>query len=87
MIRIQLDDDGAEYELCEFRSDKGTAYVINPAEVDWGDDVNWGAVAPAWAREHGTTIVLLGSEEAPDTSPRQSEGRRERHQGPLGLSQ
>ena len=23
MIRIQLDDDGAEYELCEFRSDKG----------------------------------------------------------------
>src|SRR5271170_857080 len=27
MIRIQLDDDGAEYELCEFRSDKGTTYV------------------------------------------------------------
>src|SRR5262249_44637443 len=67
MIRIQLDDDGAEYELCEFRSDKGVAYVINPAEVDWGEDVNWGAVAPAWAREHGTTIILLGSEEAPDT--------------------
>jgi hypothetical protein len=67
MIRIQLDDDGADYELCEFRSDKGTAYVINPDEVDWGQDVNWGAVTPAWAREHGTTIVLLGSEEAPDT--------------------
>jgi hypothetical protein len=68
MIRIQLDDDGAEYELCEFRSEKGTTYVINPAEVeDWGDDVNWGEIAPSWAREHGTTIVLLGSEEAPDT--------------------
>jgi len=67
MIRIQLDDDGAEYELCEFRSDKGTTYVINPAEVEWGDDVNWGMVAPPWARDHGTTIVLLGSEEAPDT--------------------
>lgn len=67
MIVIQLDDDGAEYELREFRSEKGTTYVINPDEVDWGEDVNWGAVAPAWAREHGTTIVLLGSEEAPDT--------------------
>ena len=67
MIRIQLDDDGAEYELCEFRSDTGAAYVIDPTEVDWGEDVNWGVVAPPWAREHGTTIVLLGSEEAPDT--------------------
>jgi hypothetical protein len=67
MIHIQLDDDGAEYELREFRSEKGIAHVINPAEVDWGDDVNWGAVAPDWARGHGTVIVLLGSEEAPDT--------------------
>jgi len=35
--------------------------------VDWGDDINWGAVAPDWAREHGTIVILLGSEEAPDT--------------------
>ncbi|MEA2877433.1 MAG: hypothetical protein QOF14_2629 [Hyphomicrobiales bacterium] len=67
MIYIQLDDDGAEYELREFHSDKGITHVINPAEVDWGTDVNWSAVTPVWAREHGTTIVLLGSEEAPDT--------------------
>ncbi|WP_195930310.1 ATP-binding protein [Hyphomicrobium album] len=67
MIRIQLDVDAAEYELLEFRSPKGAAYAINPDEVDWGDGVNWGEVSPAWAREHGTTIVLLGSEEAPDT--------------------
>jgi len=67
MIRIQLDVDGAEYELLEFRSAKGATYVINPAEVDWGSGVDWSAVAPQWAREHGTTIVLLGSEEAPDT--------------------
>jgi len=67
MIHIQLDDDGAEYELREFRSEKGLTHVINPAEVDWGDAVNWGVVAPTWARECGTTIVLLGSEEAPDT--------------------
>lgn len=67
MIVIQIDDDGAEYELREFRTEKGLTNVINPDEVDWGDDIDWGAVAPAWAREHGTTIVLLGSEEAPDT--------------------
>ena len=35
--------------------------------MDWGDDINWGAVAPDWAREHGTIVILLGSEEAPDT--------------------
>jgi hypothetical protein len=67
MIRIQLDVDGAEYELCEFQSQKGTTYVIDPTQVEWADDINWGAVTPPWAREHGTTIVLLGSEEAPDT--------------------
>jgi hypothetical protein len=67
MIHIQLDDDGAEYELREFHSEKGITHVINPADVDWGDDVNWAAVAPTWARDHGTTIVLLGSKDAPDT--------------------
>src|SRR4051812_3271064 len=67
MIGIQLDVDGAEYELCEFQSQRGTSYVIDPTQVEWADDINWGAVAPPWAREHGTTIVLLGSEEAPDT--------------------
>jgi Histidine kinase-, DNA gyrase B-, and HSP90-like ATPase len=67
MIYIQLDDDGAEYELREFRSEKGLSHVINPAEVDWGDDVNWGTVSPPWARECGTTIVLLGTEQTPDT--------------------
>src|SRR5437016_8075457 len=56
MIHIQLDDDGAEYELREFRSAKGITHVIDPAEVDWGNDVNWGAITPVWAREHGTTI-------------------------------
>jgi hypothetical protein len=67
MIQIELDPDSAEYQLVEFQSEKGTTYVINPAEVEWGDDVNWGTVAPEWARSHGTTIILLGSEEAPDT--------------------
>lgn len=67
MIHIQLDDDEAEYELREFHTPNGITHAINPAEVDWGKDVNWGEVAPTWAREHGTTIVLCGSEEAGDT--------------------
>lgn len=67
MIRIELNAETAEYELVEFQSQRGASYVINPSEVaDWGDDVNWSAVAPEWARQHGTVVVLLGSEEAPD---------------------
>jgi hypothetical protein len=67
MIQIELDPDSADYQLVEFQSEKGTAYVINPADVDWGEDINWSAIAPQWARTNGTSIVLLGSEEARDT--------------------
>jgi hypothetical protein len=68
MIRIELNPETAEYELSEFQSERGAAYVINPSEVaDWGNDVNWSVVAPEWTRQHGTIVILLGSEEAPDT--------------------
>jgi hypothetical protein len=67
MIQIELEPDSADYELVEFQSEKGTTSVINPAEVDWGTGINWAEVAPEWARTNGTTIVLLGSDEAPDT--------------------
>jgi hypothetical protein len=67
MIQIELDPDSADYQLVEFQSEKGAAYAINPAEVDWGDNINWSTIAPEWARTNGTTVVLLGSEEAPDT--------------------
>jgi DNA topoisomerase VI subunit B len=40
MIQIELDPDTADYQLVEFQSEKGTTYVINPADVDWGDDIN-----------------------------------------------
>jgi hypothetical protein len=67
MIQIELDPDSAEYQLLEFQSEKGTTYAINPADVDWGSDINWSTIAPEWAREHGTTIVLLGGEDSRDT--------------------
>jgi hypothetical protein len=68
MIQIKLNPETAEYELVEYQSQHGTSYVINPSEVaDWGNDVNWSVIAPEWTRQHGTVVVLLGSEEAPDT--------------------
>jgi hypothetical protein len=67
MIQIELDPDTADYQLVEFESETGISHVINPADVDWGKEINWSMVAPEWARSNGTAIVLLGSEEAPDT--------------------
>jgi hypothetical protein len=67
MIQIELDPDSADYQLVEFESEKATTCVINPAEVDWGKGINWAEVAPEWARQNGTTIILLGSEDAQDT--------------------
>jgi hypothetical protein len=77
MIKIVLDRDSNEYELEDYEvAGTGITCVIDPTKVDWGDDVNWGEVAPEWSRVHGTVIVLLGSEEYPDTilgNPRSAE--------------
>lgn len=76
MIQIELDPESADYGLAEFQSEKGTTCVINPAEVDWRTGINWAEVTPEWARKNGTTVVLLGSEEAGDTilgNPKQGE--------------
>lgn len=68
MIWITLNAELNEYELIDFQTQRGLSTVIDPCEIDWRDDeVDWCAVAPEWAREHGTTIVLLGSSESPDT--------------------
>ena len=87
MIQIELDPDSADYELVEFQSEKGTAYVINPAEVDWGNGINWSAVAPEWARQHGTIDRAARQRRSARHHPRQPEGGRKRHQGSIGLSQ
>jgi hypothetical protein len=62
-----LNPDTSDYELVEFKSGEKMTAVINPADVDWGDEVDWSGVAPDWIREHGTVVILLGSEEYPDT--------------------
>ena len=70
MIWIVLDEDTGDYELREFQdSDGSSTVVVDPTEVAWADldEIDWGAAKPDWIGEHGTVIVLLGSDEAPDT--------------------
>jgi hypothetical protein len=64
MIWIMLDEQSDEYELVEFDIGGTKQCVIPPRRVD---GLDWSRVAPKWAREHGTTIVVLGSEDAQDT--------------------
>jgi hypothetical protein len=68
MIKIVLEPESNEYELISFDTGNGVTCVIDPAAVAWSaDEIDWGVITPEWAREHGTVIVLLGSEEYPDT--------------------
>jgi hypothetical protein len=68
MIRIELNPGTNEYELVEFQMPGGrTSCVVDPSELDFGDRIDWGGIAPDWARKDGTTIVLLGSDKQPDT--------------------
>src|SRR4051812_5435876 len=69
MIEIVLDPEVGEYELVEFKTDKGANCVIDPEDIDWAavDEIDWSALCPEWLKAHGTIIVLKGSEQAPDT--------------------
>ncbi len=64
MIWIVFEPDSGDYELVEFQTDEGPRCVIAPGEVD---EIDWAQVRPDWVGEHGTVIVLLGSDEQPDT--------------------
>jgi hypothetical protein len=64
MIWIVLDPNSGDYELVEFEVDGEKKNVIEPQDVD---GIDWSAVRPEWLKEHGTVVVLLGSEEYPDT--------------------
>lgn len=69
MIEIVLDPELGEYELVEFKTADGTSCVIDPSAIDWAeeDEIDWGALRPDWVKDHGTIIVLKGSEQYPDT--------------------
>lgn len=66
MIWIVLDPETSEYELVEFDNpNEGIKVVVSPSVVE---GVDWSRIAPDWAREHGTTIVLLGDADHPHTA-------------------
>ena len=80
MIWIVLDEDTGDYELREFEDPDGSSrVVVDPTEIAWDDfdEIDWGSLKPKWINEHGTVIVLLGSDKAPDTvlgNPEAAEG-------------
>lgn len=66
MIWIVLDPDSGDYELKEFAVDGSSSCVIDPTEIAW-PDIDWSILRPDWITDRGTIIVLLGSEDQPDT--------------------
>lgn len=67
LIWIVLEEATGEYELVEFSNGGGKkTCVVDPAGM-YTEGISWDKISPPWAREHGTTIVLLGSDEHPDT--------------------
>lgn len=68
MIWIILDEASGEYELVAFETPDGNkTYVADPNQVKTEDGIHWGVIAPNWVKEHGTVVVLLGSDAYPDT--------------------
>jgi len=70
MIEMQYDRESGSYVLHEFDTvdengeDTKTLVVDLDSVEDWGKgEINWGKVAPAWVRDHGTCIVLKGNED------------------------
>ncbi|MEW6250351.1 MAG: ATP-binding protein [Planctomycetota bacterium] len=67
MIWILLDPDSGDYELAEFDLQGNKSCAIDPSTAGIIDGIDWSRIEPDWIREHGTVVVLLGSEEYPDT--------------------
>lgn len=64
MIWIVFDPDSGDYELVEFEVSGEKMCVVEPQVIE---ELDWSAMRPSWLADHGTIIVLLGSEEYPDT--------------------
>lgn len=64
MIWIVLNPDSGDYELVEFDTGGEKTCVVEPQVID---EIDWSALRPSWLTDHGTIVVLLGSEEYPDT--------------------
>lgn len=67
MIWIVLDEATGDYELVEFSAGGGLKSTAIDPDAHEVDGFKWGTLRPAWLKEHGTVVVLLGSELHPDT--------------------
>lgn len=72
MIWIRHDPDTDNYVLEDFVDEQGKRVsVLDLNSVDWtetpDDEIDWSRLKPDWIDDHGTVVVLLGSEEDPDT--------------------
>lgn len=68
LIWIVLDEDTKDYELVEFSNGAGQGKKSCVVDPDFtSDGIHWSKCVPEWARENGTTIILLGSDKNPDT--------------------
>jgi hypothetical protein len=64
MIWIVLDPDSGDYELVEFQIGGEKTCVVEPQNIE---GIDWAVLRPSWLTDKGTIVVLLGSEEYPDT--------------------
>ncbi len=67
MIWIVLDEESGDYELVEFSNGGGRKSAVMDPSVHKVDGIDWDAIRPPWLKDHGTVVVLLGSEKHPDT--------------------
>jgi hypothetical protein len=70
MIEIVLNPESGEYELVEFADGEIKSCVVDPNAINWaasGSEVDWSKIKPDWLTANGTVVVLLGSEQHPDT--------------------
>jgi len=69
MIHILLNRETDEFEFREFDTEEdGKSNVIDPTAVEWlENEVDFGTVMPEWIKDHGTMVILFGSDKYPDT--------------------
>ena len=67
MIWIVHDPESGDYELVEFKLGDKKKCVVDPNDFEEIEGIDWSQVRPKWLDENGTIIVLIGSEEYPDT--------------------
>lgn len=70
MVKIYFDPKEGNYKLEKFTLSDGSPSFVQPLDkkAKDKDGIDWSTVAPEWVRQNkGTVLVLLGSDENPDT--------------------